>query len=88
MKIKGHPKSTPIDNNFILLRGSTLKNTNWMLAIVVFTGIDTKLMMNSKAAPHKRSNVERRVNKYLIIVFTLLFATAILSTAISILYGL
>lgn len=83
MKLKGHPKSTPLDSNNILLRGSTLRNTKWVLAVVIFTGKDTKLMMNSRSAPHKRSNVERKVNRYLAIVFTLLFITAILSTAIS-----
>ena len=41
-------------------------------------------MMNSKHPPHKRSNVERRVNKYLIIVFTLLFVMIIVSTIISV----
>lgn len=84
LKIKGHPRSSPIDNGNVLLRGSTVRNTAWVLGCVVFTGPDTKLMMNSKHPPHKRSNVEQRVNKYLIIVFTLLFIMVIVSTVISI----
>ena len=84
LKIKGHPRSSPIDNGNILLRGSTVRNTVWILGCVVFTGCDTKLMMNSKQPPHKRSNVERRVNKYLIIVFTLLFVMVLISTIISV----
>ena len=84
LKIKGHPRASPIDNTNILLRGSTVRNTNWVLGCVVFTGPDTKLMMNSKHPPHKRSNVERRVNRYLIIVFSLLFVMVVVSTVISI----
>ena len=86
LKIKGHPRASPIDNNNLLLRGSTVRNINWILGCVVFTGGDTKLMMNSKHPPHKRSNVERRVNKYLIIVFSLLFVMILVSTLVSVIY--
>lgn len=87
LKIKGHPKSTSVDATNVILRGSTLKNTQWLLGAVVFTGPETKLMMNSKTPPHKRSNVERRVNKYLAIVFTVLFTASVLSTVVSIFYA-
>ncbi|CAG9311321.1 unnamed protein product [Blepharisma stoltei] len=84
--LKGHPKAVPIDNGHILLRGSTVKNSKWVLGCAVFTGIDTKLMMNSKMPPHKRSNVERRVNRYLTIVFTILLVISMLSASISAAY--
>jgi len=88
LKIKGHPRNISIDNHSIMLRGSMLKNTKWALGLVVFTGVDTKLMMNSKAPPLKRSNVERRVNRYLSIVFSVLFFVSILSAVISVLFDL
>lgn len=87
LKLKSHPRQTPLDNNNILLRGSTLKNTKWIIGVVVFTGSESKLMMNSKTPPHKRSNIERRVNKYLAIVFSILFFAAAVSTSISIVYA-
>lgn len=30
-----------------LLRGSSLKNTDWVLGLVVYTGHETKIMLNS-----------------------------------------
>lgn len=33
--------------NQLLLKGSKLKNTDWIVGFVVFTGRETKLMMNS-----------------------------------------
>jgi phospholipid-transporting ATPase len=84
VKMRGNPRGIPCDNSNIILRGSALKNTKWVMGMIVFTGIETKLVMNSKQPPHKRSNVERRVNKYLGIVFTMLFLTALVSTIISI----
>ena len=35
-----------IDQSNLLLRGTSLKNTEWILALVVFTGHDSKIMMN------------------------------------------
>ncbi|CAG9333982.1 unnamed protein product [Blepharisma stoltei] len=83
LKLKGHPRANPVDLSNMILRGSTLKNTPWIIGLVVFTGNDTKLMKNIKHPPHKVSNVEKRINSYLIIVFTFLFAIAFLDTAIS-----
>ena len=33
--------------NNLLLRGCTLRNTKWAIGIVVFTGDDTKIMLNA-----------------------------------------
>ena len=33
--------------NQLLLKGANLKNTEWVVGFVIFTGDDTKLMMNS-----------------------------------------
>ena len=84
IRLKNHIRAIPLDNNNVLLRGCALKNTNWALAVILYTGLDTKLMMNSKSPPHKRSNVERLVNKYLALVFGLLFFISALSTIISV----
>ncbi|CAG8746154.1 5279_t:CDS:1, partial [Racocetra fulgida] len=37
----------PIDINNLLLRAHVIRNTEWVIAITVFTGIDTKIMLNS-----------------------------------------
>ena len=38
----------------VLLRGAKLQNTPWVHAVVIFTGHETKLMMNSAtSAPLK-----------------------------------
>lgn len=35
-----------LSENQLLLKGSWLKNTEWVIGIVVYSGIDTKLMQN------------------------------------------
>ena len=37
----------PIDNEKILLRGCTLRNTQWCFGLVIFAGPETKLMQNT-----------------------------------------
>eukprot|EP00456_Euglypha_rotunda_P056333 TRINITY_DN4623_c0_g1_i3.p1 TRINITY_DN4623_c0_g1~~TRINITY_DN4623_c0_g1_i3.p1 ORF type:complete len:731 (-),score=111.22 TRINITY_DN4623_c0_g1_i3:24-2075(-) len=57
--------------NQLLLRGCVLRNTKWILALVMFTGEDTKLMLNNTPAKHKRSNVDRTVDRALYILFAM-----------------
>ncbi|KAH9818620.1 putative aminophspholipid translocase [Melampsora americana] len=51
-----------VNLNTILLRGTVVRNTDWVIGVVVFTGPDTKIMMNSSGTPSKRSKVERLMN--------------------------
>ena len=53
----------------VLLRGCQLKNTEWIIGSVIFTGHETKVMMNSKATPSKRSAIEHQLDKLIVILF-------------------
>jgi magnesium-transporting ATPase (P-type) len=55
-------QTIPISINNLLLRGCTLRNTEWVIGIVVYTGVDTKLLLNSGATPSKRSMIEKQMN--------------------------
>jgi len=52
----------PINLETTLLRGCVLRNTAWVIGIVIFTGADSKIIMNSGGTPSKRSKVERQMN--------------------------
>jgi phospholipid-transporting ATPase len=56
-------------NDYVLLRGSKLKNTAHVFGIVVYAGKFSKIQMNSKSATIKRSNVERMANHILGVIF-------------------
>lgn len=55
-------QSESIDLSMMLLRGTVLRNTRWVIGIVLFTGRDTKIVLNSGGTPSKRSRVERQMN--------------------------
>ncbi|KAL1915087.1 uncharacterized protein VTP21DRAFT_7568 [Calcarisporiella thermophila] len=69
-----HSKTEPITISHMLLRGSVLKNTEWVIGLVVFTGSDTKVMLNSSNTPSKRSRVEKQTNPHVVANFVILFA--------------
>lgn len=48
-------ESLSMDN--ILLKGSTLRNTKYIIGIIIYTGHETKVMLNSKIPRIKKSKV-------------------------------
>ncbi|XP_062869728.1 phospholipid-transporting ATPase ID [Trichomycterus rosablanca] len=61
-----------LDNERILLRGCTLRNTDWCFGLVLFGGPDTKLMQNSGKSVFKRTSIDHLMNLLVIIIFGLL----------------
>jgi|JI9StandDraft_1071089.scaffolds.fasta_scaffold23908_2 phospholipid-transporting ATPase len=59
----------PLDQNCLLLRGSSLKNTDWIYGMVVYTGHETRVMMNSSSSRIKFSNLEVGMNKQIVNLF-------------------
>lgn len=53
----------------LLLRGSSLANTEWVLGAVVYAGHDTKVMMNANSARYKLSTIEKDTNRQVFIIF-------------------
>ena len=49
----------------LLLRGCTLRNTEFCIGFAVYTGPESKIMMNAKKPPTKVSNVQRKMNQML-----------------------
>jgi phospholipid-translocating ATPase len=52
----------PADMQMVLLRGTVLRNTKWIIGLVLYTGEDSKIVLNSGGTPSKRSKVERQMN--------------------------
>uniref|UniRef100_A0A3Q2GEP9 Phospholipid-transporting ATPase n=1 Tax=Cyprinodon variegatus TaxID=28743 RepID=A0A3Q2GEP9_CYPVA len=70
----------PLGPDQVLLRGAQLRNTQWVVGIVVYTGHDSKLMQNSTKVPLKRSNVERVTNMQILVLFGILLVMALISS--------
>uniref|UniRef100_A0A8C3XA63 Phospholipid-transporting ATPase n=1 Tax=Catagonus wagneri TaxID=51154 RepID=A0A8C3XA63_9CETA len=69
----------PIGPDQVLLRGTQLKNTDWIFGIVVYTGFETKFMQNAVQSPLKRSKVEQVTNLQILVLFLLLLVMSLVS---------
>lgn len=72
-----------ITNDNVLLRGCTLRNTKWVIGVVVYTGTETKIVLNSGITPEKVSKISRELNLSVIINFVLLFILCFISGLIN-----
>ncbi|KAK8573115.1 hypothetical protein V6N13_099930 [Hibiscus sabdariffa] len=61
MEFNGH--RFPLSQSNIVLRGCQLKNTDWIIGVVVYAGQETKAMLNSAVSPSKRSKLESYMNR-------------------------
>lgn len=83
-----HEKTEAITSSSVLLRGCVLRNTAWVIGIVLFTGNETKIMLNSGKTPSKRSKIEKATNPHVIANFVLLFVLCVIcSVAASVMYS-
>jgi magnesium-transporting ATPase (P-type) len=62
----------PLGAENILLRGAVLRNTEWAVGLVVFTGTDTKLVKNSFETPSKFSQLDKLMNQTVVLILCLM----------------
>lgn len=58
----------PIENKNLLLKGAKVKNTSWVIGLIVYTGMDTKIQMNASTAKSKTSAMEKRLHMVVIVI--------------------
>ena len=72
----------PLSNDCVALRGMSLRNTEHVTGVVVYTGHDSKIQMNSAGATYKTSNISRVTNRQIIYVFCIQIICAVIGSSI------
>jgi magnesium-transporting ATPase (P-type) len=81
VELDGPGVDLPLNADNILLRGAVLRNTEWVIGLVCFTGMDTKLVQNSVDTPSKFSQLDKLMNwAVLLIIGLMVIIIAILAT--------
>lgn len=70
----------PLSLRQLLLRGSKLRNTNFIYGAVIFTGHDTKVMQNATDPPSKRSKIERKMDRIIYFLFSIVFSMSLVGS--------
>ncbi|EDW29912.1 GL15838 [Drosophila persimilis] len=70
----GEGRVLPLSAENVLLRGSRVKNTECVIGCAVYTGMITKLQLNSRLTRNKNSSSETYINRFLIVILVTLIA--------------
>ncbi|KNA17746.1 hypothetical protein SOVF_076110 [Spinacia oleracea] len=73
-------QTLPLSPNQLLLRGCSLRNTEYIVGAVVYSGHETKVMMNTMNVPSKRSTLERKLDKLILALFATLFMMCLIGS--------
>ena len=65
-----------------MLRGMSLRNTEYAYGVAIFTGHDTKVMKNSAPAKYKFSRLELLTNHSIYIIFLIQCVLALIAALI------
>jgi len=70
----------------VLLKGARLKNVDYVYGIVIYNGHDTKLMQNIGHSSMKMSNIDKKLNYIILIIFMFCILINIISSVIGIIW--
>uniref|UniRef100_UPI00398E99D4 phospholipid-transporting ATPase IH isoform X2 n=1 Tax=Pristiophorus japonicus TaxID=55135 RepID=UPI00398E99D4 len=74
------PIARPLGSENVLLRGATLKTTQNIYGVAIYTGMETKMALNYQSKSQKRSTVEKSMNAFLIVYLCILISKALITT--------
>jgi phospholipid-transporting ATPase len=72
-------KTVNLDNNNIILRGCVLRITKFIIGVAIYSGYDSKIMLNSNKSRQKKSRLEFKMG----IIVAVIFITQMLLTFLS-----
>jgi phospholipid-transporting ATPase len=75
-----------LENKQMLPKGAILRNTQWILGYITYTGHSTKLLLNSKKGRYKFSKVEFTLSKLLVFILFLQVIFCIICASMNLVY--
>lgn len=73
-----------LNPNAVALRGAVVKNTRWVIGVVVYCGPDRKVQMNTSGKiPQKVTSMDQQLNVIVALVFAFLFVLCTLCSAMN-----
>ncbi|XP_078067875.1 phospholipid-transporting ATPase IG isoform X1 [Mustelus asterias] len=79
---KQEPTARSLGPENLLLRGATLKNTDKIYGVSIYTGMETKMALNYQGKSQKRSVVEKSINAFLIVYLCILVSKSLVGTTL------
>uniref|UniRef100_G3X013 ATPase phospholipid transporting 11A n=1 Tax=Sarcophilus harrisii TaxID=9305 RepID=G3X013_SARHA len=77
---RNEPVVRSLGSENLLLRGASLKNTEKIFGVAIYTGMETKMALNYQSKSQKRSVVEKSMNVFLVVYLCILISKALINT--------
>ncbi|KAG7393199.1 hypothetical protein PHYPSEUDO_011204 [Phytophthora pseudosyringae] len=75
-------RSTSLDISHVLLRGTHLKDTPWVIGVVIYTGDDTRVRQNASETPIKASWLSHFINQITVWIVVVQIIILIIAVAV------
>ncbi|XP_016053287.1 PREDICTED: phospholipid-transporting ATPase IK-like [Miniopterus natalensis] len=79
-RLEWEGKKYPLDSGNILLRGCKIRNTDTCYGMVIYAGVDTKIMKNCGKVHLKKTKIDNMMNRLVILIFICVVLTSIALT--------
>ncbi|XP_074155662.1 phospholipid-transporting ATPase IH isoform X3 [Sminthopsis crassicaudata] len=79
---RNEPVVRSLGSENLLLRGASLKNTEKIFGVAIYTGMETKMALNYQSKSQKRSVVEKSMNVFLVVYLCILISKALINTVL------
>jgi magnesium-transporting ATPase (P-type)/class 3 adenylate cyclase len=85
-KLDVRPSASLIDSDNLLLRGMKVQNTEWVLGLVVYAGVETKIWINNLNQSSSGSRIWKIMEKWNVLFLSVILSISLISTLISLAY--
>lgn len=75
-------KKVPIGTKNFLFKGAMIRNVDWTLGVVLYTGTDTKIQQNGSEGRYKISTMESKLHMMIVMLFGLQVLLAIIAVIV------
>ena len=82
-ELRNSGKRQPVDDSNLVIRGTQLRNTSWIVCLVCYTGFATKLALNSSSPPSKYSALNKMVDKMVLVIMAVQVVFCIVAAALA-----
>ena len=82
VKLSNWEREIPIGVNKLLVRSTSIQQTEWIIALVVYTGHETKAQLNTSSVVFKNSRLEKTLNKMIAFLLVVEIARSIQGSVI------
>ncbi|XP_053992923.1 guanylate cyclase alpha-like isoform X2 [Hylaeus volcanicus] len=83
LRLEAHPRSTQLTMKNFILRGSIIKNTESVYGVIVYTGHDTRIILNNSLGNRSSKQSNPILNSYVSFFILLILCTLSVSFIIS-----